>query len=75
MKPTILIVDDEPGVRAALSGVLRDEDYSVEAVPSGEACLDRVSLVAQHAAQRRPHTRLVVDDQNGGLHLNTATRL
>ena len=24
MKPTILIVDDEPGVRTALSGVLRD---------------------------------------------------
>src|SRR5712664_169011 len=43
MKPTILIVDDEPGVRSALSGVLRDEDYSVEAVPSGEACLDRVT--------------------------------
>jgi len=43
VKPTILIVDDEPGVRTALSGVLRDEDYSVEAVPSGEACLDRVT--------------------------------
>src|SRR6202049_280655 len=43
MKPTILIVDDEPGVRSALSGVLRDEGYSVEAVPSGEACLDRVT--------------------------------
>src|SRR3982075_3765911 len=43
MKPTILIVDDEPGVRSALSGVLRDEGYEVEAVPSGEACLDRVT--------------------------------
>ena len=42
MKPTILIVDDEPGVRSALSGVLSDEGYAVEAVPSGEACLDRV---------------------------------
>src|SRR5919199_3163861 len=41
MKPTILIVDDEPGVRTALSGVLRDEGYAVEAVSSGEACLDR----------------------------------
>ena len=39
---TILIVDDEPGVRAALSGVLRDEGYDVEAVESGEQCLDRV---------------------------------
>ncbi len=42
MKPTILIVDDEPGVRSSLSGVLRDEGYTVEAVPSGEACLDRM---------------------------------
>jgi len=42
VKPTILIVDDEPGVRTALSAVLRDEGYSVEAVPSGEACLERV---------------------------------
>jgi two-component system nitrogen regulation response regulator NtrX len=38
----ILIVDDEAGVRSALSGVLRDEGYGVEAVESGEACLDRV---------------------------------
>ncbi len=43
MKPTILIVDDEPGVRTALSGVLRDEGYEVEAVSSGEACLERVT--------------------------------
>jgi two-component system nitrogen regulation response regulator NtrX len=43
MKPTILIVDDEPGVRSALSGVLSDEGYSVEAVPSGEACLERLA--------------------------------
>ncbi len=43
MKPTILIVDDEPGVRTALSGVLRDEGYAVEAVSSGEACLERVT--------------------------------
>src|SRR5260370_32074932 len=36
------MVDDEPGVRPALSGVRRDEGYSVEAVSSGEACLERV---------------------------------
>jgi two-component system nitrogen regulation response regulator NtrX len=43
MKPTILIVDDEPGVRTALAGVLRDEGYEVEAVASGEACLERLT--------------------------------
>ena len=40
--PSILIVDDEPGVRSALGGVLRDEGYSVDAVDSGEACLERL---------------------------------
>jgi two-component system nitrogen regulation response regulator NtrX len=43
VKPTILIVDDEPGVRTALTGVLRDEGYTVEAVGTGEACLDRLT--------------------------------
>src|SRR5689334_9933437 len=43
MTPTILVVDDEPGVRSSLSGVLRDEGYSVEAVGTGEACLDRLT--------------------------------
>src|SRR4029077_1295417 len=46
VKPTILIVDDEPGVRTSLSGVLRDEGYSVDAVPSGEDCLERVTRAA-----------------------------
>jgi two-component system nitrogen regulation response regulator NtrX len=43
VKPNILIVDDEPGVRTALTGVLRDEGYTVDAVASGEACLERVA--------------------------------
>jgi two-component system nitrogen regulation response regulator NtrX len=43
LRPTILIVDDEPGVRTALTGVLHDEGYTVEAVSSGEACLDRLT--------------------------------
>ena len=41
MKPRrILIVDDEPGIRQSLSGVLEDEGYEVGAVDSGEACLN-----------------------------------
>jgi two-component system, NtrC family, nitrogen regulation response regulator NtrX len=46
VKPLILVVDDEPGVRSALSGVLRDEGYQVDAVESGEACLDRLVRTA-----------------------------
>jgi len=39
MRETILVVDDEPGVRGSLSGILGDEGYLVEAVESGEAAL------------------------------------
>jgi two-component system nitrogen regulation response regulator NtrX len=35
----ILIVDDEPGIRTTLGAVLEDEDYAVETVGAGEACL------------------------------------
>jgi two-component system, NtrC family, nitrogen regulation response regulator NtrX len=41
LRSSVLIVDDEAGVRSALGGVLRDEGYFVEAVDSGEACLDK----------------------------------
>lgn len=36
----ILIVDDEPGIRESLSGVLEDEGFEVSAVESGETCLE-----------------------------------
>lgn len=39
MAHSILIVDDEQGIRQSLAGVLRDEGFWVEAVESGEACL------------------------------------
>lgn len=38
--PSILIVDDEAGIRESLRGVLEDEHYDASAVKSGEACLE-----------------------------------
>ena len=34
------MVDDEPGIRQSLSGVLEDEGYAVETAASGEECLE-----------------------------------
>jgi two-component system nitrogen regulation response regulator NtrX len=40
MKPRrLLVVDDEPGIRQSLSGVLEDEGYTAETAESGEAAL------------------------------------
>lgn len=40
MHNSILIVDDERGIRDTLRGVLEDEGFVVETVASGEECLD-----------------------------------
>ena len=42
MQHSILIVDDEPGIRDTLRGVLEDEGFTVKTVASGEACLTAV---------------------------------
>jgi two-component system nitrogen regulation response regulator NtrX len=39
MKQTVLVVDDEAGVRASLAGILGDEGYAVDAAGSGEEAL------------------------------------
>jgi two-component system, NtrC family, nitrogen regulation response regulator NtrX len=44
MKPSrILVVDDEPGIRESLTGVLEDEGYKTESAMSGEACLEKLA--------------------------------
>ena len=43
MSDSILIVDDERGIRETLSAVLRDEGFKTEAVESGEACLKEIA--------------------------------
>ena len=39
----VLVVDDEPGIRRSLGGVLEDEGFAVASAESGEACLDELS--------------------------------
>jgi len=41
--PAILVVDDEPGIRQSLCGVLGDEGYAARAVGSGEDCLEELA--------------------------------
>ena len=38
----ILVIDDEPGVRTALEGILEDEGFQVECVETGEQGLERL---------------------------------
>jgi two-component system nitrogen regulation response regulator NtrX len=44
--PSILVVDDEPGVRSSISGVLTDEGFDVDTASSGEECLDKANGAA-----------------------------
>jgi len=46
MNGTILIIDDEDGVRRSLRGLLEDEGYHVTDAPSGEEGLQVVDDVA-----------------------------
>jgi two-component system nitrogen regulation response regulator NtrX len=39
----VLIVDDEPGIRESLTGVLEDEGCQCSAVESGEACMEALA--------------------------------
>src|SRR5262249_37365369 len=41
--PRILIVDDEPGIRQSLGGVLRDEGYDADTAASAEDGLEALS--------------------------------
>ena len=50
MRPSrVLIVDDEPGIRESLTGVLEDEGFDCQAVESGEACLEELARQAYDA--------------------------
>ena len=49
----VLVVDDEPGIRQSLQGVLEDEEFLVNTAVSGEACLD--------ALRREPYDIVLLD--------------
>lgn len=53
MPASILIVDDEKGIRESLGALLRDEGYAVEAVASGEECLALI--------EKRPFDLVLMD--------------
>lgn len=44
MKPHILVVDDEPDIRASVKDILEDEGYSVELAANGEAARQCVNV-------------------------------
>jgi len=48
-KQRILVIDDEPGIRESLTGVLEDEGYHAEAAESGEAGLECIETGSFHA--------------------------
>jgi two-component system nitrogen regulation response regulator NtrX len=52
-KSRILVVDDEPGIRQSLCGVLEDEGYACHAVESGESCLEELA--------RQPYDVVLLD--------------
>ena len=48
MKPYLLIVDDEQGIRQSLSAVLQDEGYRIMAVATGHECLQALASEPFH---------------------------
>jgi len=68
MTDSVLIVDDERGIRETLRAVLEDEGFEAEAVASGEECLQ--------AVERRAYGCVVLDVWLPGLDgLETLTQL
>jgi two-component system nitrogen regulation response regulator NtrX len=48
LKSTVLVVDDEAGIRRSLSGILKDEGYRVVEAPDGAAGLQAVAREDVH---------------------------
>ena len=44
IRPHLLVVDDEAGIRESLSSILEDEGYDVDSAASAEEALERAPL-------------------------------
>ncbi|MBV9240893.1 MAG: sigma-54-dependent Fis family transcriptional regulator, partial [Acidobacteria bacterium] len=53
MSNSVLIVDDEPGIRATLRGVLEDEGFAADTAETGEQCLEK--------ARSHPYACILLD--------------
>jgi len=53
MSNSVLIVDDEPGIRETVKAILEDEGLSVDSAATGEECLDK--------ARRHPYACILLD--------------
>ncbi|HTQ84835.1 MAG TPA: sigma 54-interacting transcriptional regulator, partial [Candidatus Solibacter sp.] len=68
MSRSVLIVDDEEGIRQSLASILREEGYTTDSVQSGEECLE--------AAKRRAYDLVLLDIWLDGMDgLETLRRL
>ena len=47
-KPSILIVDDEAGIRQSLEDIFTEEGWQTASVPSGEDCLAKIATDVPH---------------------------
>ena len=68
MKPTVLLVDDEAGVRSALSGVLRDEGFTrIAGTGSAEPDLADVRAIDAFFDRERPEYVFLTAGRTAGI--------
>ena len=54
LKPVVLIVDDEEGIRESLSGILEDEGYDILTAKSGEEAIKSLRLATEMIGESSP---------------------
>ncbi|TAL24099.1 MAG: sigma-54-dependent Fis family transcriptional regulator [Nitrospirae bacterium] len=54
LKPSVLIVDDEEGIRESLSGIFEDEGYDILTATSGEEAIKSLRLATETLGESSP---------------------